>query len=236
MREYEFYYTQDGSIGLYSYSDNDVYHSKFGAVTEAWDKFIISSNISKIINTSDNINVLDICYGIGYNTKALMSFVINHNEKFLTKENFFKKIFKKFFQKKYNSHDNNVSIDANKPRLKKEILSEPIETNNEEIISTFNIDCLDINEELIKISPLLKTVITPQEIFTRICPRIFDCFDTYWKIKKLLSKLTFIFAPKNKKEIEEILNLKFENNYNELIKDYRIHDFVNYILILESLF
>ena len=231
MREYEFYYTQDGSIGLYSYSDNDVYHSKFGAVTEAWDKFIISSNISKIINTSDNINVLDICYGIGYNTKALMSFVINHNEKFLTKENFFKKIFKKFFQKKYNSHDNNVSIDANKPRLKKEILSEPIETNNEEIISTFNIDCLDINEELIKISPLLKTVITPQEIFTRICPRIFDCFDTYWKIKKLLSKLTFIFAPKNKKEIEEILNLKFENNYNELIKDYRIHDFVNYILI-----
>ena len=38
MRDFEFYYTQDGSIGLYSYEDKDVYHSKFGALTEAWEK------------------------------------------------------------------------------------------------------------------------------------------------------------------------------------------------------
>ena len=41
-RDYEFYYTQDGSIGLYSYADDDVYHSKFGALTEAWEKFVIT--------------------------------------------------------------------------------------------------------------------------------------------------------------------------------------------------
>ena len=92
MRDYEFYYTQDGSIGLYSYADDDVYHSKFGALTEAWDKFIIPSNIDKKINQVNTIRVLDVCYGIGYNTKALMSFVINHNEKFLTKENFLKNV------------------------------------------------------------------------------------------------------------------------------------------------
>ena len=90
MRDYEFYYTQDGSVGLYSYADDDVYHSKFGAVTEAWEKFLLPSNLSKIINTKEEIKVLDVCYGIGYNTKALMSFVINKNENFLKKENFIK--------------------------------------------------------------------------------------------------------------------------------------------------
>ena len=76
MRDYEFYYTQDGSIGLYSYTNSDVYHSKFGALTEAWEKFVLPSGIDKLINTKENINVLDICYGVGYNTKALMSYVI----------------------------------------------------------------------------------------------------------------------------------------------------------------
>ena len=80
-KDYEFYYTQDGSVGLYSYTDEDVYHSKYGAVSEAWEKFILPSGISKIINTKDNINVLDICYGVGYNTKALMSYVIKTDEK-----------------------------------------------------------------------------------------------------------------------------------------------------------
>ena len=54
MRDYEFYYTQDGSIGLYSHSDNDVYHSKFGAVTEAWEKFILPSGLDKLINTKSS--------------------------------------------------------------------------------------------------------------------------------------------------------------------------------------
>ena len=61
MRDYEFYYTQDGSIGLYSHQDDDVYHSKFGAVTEAWEKFVLPSNINKLINTVPEIKVLDVC-------------------------------------------------------------------------------------------------------------------------------------------------------------------------------
>ena len=45
MRDYEPYFTEDGSIGLYSYADKDVYHSKFGALTEAWEKFILPANL-----------------------------------------------------------------------------------------------------------------------------------------------------------------------------------------------
>ena len=55
MRDYEPYFTEDGSVGLYSYADKDVYHSKFGALTEAWEKFILPANID--IN---NINELKV--------------------------------------------------------------------------------------------------------------------------------------------------------------------------------
>ena len=74
--DYEFYYTLDGSLGLYSHSDNDVYHSKFGALTEAWEKFILPSNINYLLCNKDKINVLDVCYGIGYNSKTLISYLL----------------------------------------------------------------------------------------------------------------------------------------------------------------
>ena len=252
MRDYEFYYTQDGSIGLYSYADDDVYHSKFGAVTEAWEKFIIPSGITNLINTKEEIKVLDVCYGIGYNTKSLMSFVINHNKNFLKNKKkfyFFNNFLKK---KKLEKINNTVSVDANNNSKKQNLLSEynePIGVNNlstpyayknlndtiknpnSEIISKFHIDCLEINEELVKLSPILKTVITPQEIFNRIIPRFFDCFDWYWQVRKKLARLAYKFAPKNKKSISELLDLKFNNDYDVLDSEYRIHDFVNYILI-----
>ena len=93
MRDYEPYFTEDGSIGLYSFVDKDVYHSKYGALTEAWEKFIIPSGLKNDIEDNKNIKVLDVCYGIGYNTKALMSFVINKKQKQLLKKNLFQKIF-----------------------------------------------------------------------------------------------------------------------------------------------
>ncbi len=236
MRDYEFYYTQDGSVGLYSYADDDVYHSKFGALTEAWEKFIIPAHIERKLNQQPEIRVLDVCYGIGYNTKALISFIINADEKILKQNNILKntKIVLKNFLKKALSKLNTVSIDINNIKWSRRILLEPIETVNENNLSTVHIDCLDINEELVKISPFLKTIVTLQEIFTRIVPQIFDCFDTYWKIKKILAKLSLKIAPQNKKEIRELLELKFNNDYDEVAKEYKLHKFVNYILV-ESL-
>ena len=199
MRDFEFYYTQDGSVGLYSYADDDVYHSKFGALTEAWEKFVIPSELNKKLNQQEAIKVLDVCYGIGYNTKALMSYIINENKIIKIKNNFQKKIKKVSFV-----NNNNETIDTNNSQRAKGMLSPYIETstgeNKNSIISKIKIDCLEINKNLVKISPLIKTVITPQEIFSRIVPKIFDCFESYWKIRKFLRKISFRFLPKNKRK------------------------------------
>ena len=233
MRDYEFYYTQDGSIGLYSYKDEDVYHSKFGALTEAWEKFVIPSGIISKLNKTPYIKVLDVCYGIGYNTKALMSFVINTDEKFLRK-NIFLKI-KNFLSKIFHKTCNTDSIDANnKANITKKLLPPIDSIGNDKTfnnLSKIQIDCLDINEDLVKISPLLKTVVTPQEIFSKIIPNIFKCFDSYWKIKNFLAKISFKFAPKNSLAIKELLDLKFNNDYDIIKNEFKINKLVNYIII-----
>ena len=61
--------TNDYSVGLYDEEVNDIYHSAFGALTEAYEKF---ANALNLIDTK-NIRVLDICYGIGYNSKVLIN-------------------------------------------------------------------------------------------------------------------------------------------------------------------
>ena len=219
MRDYEPYFTEDGSVGLYSFADKDVYHSKFGALTEAWEKFILPANID--IDNINDLKVLDICYGIGYNTKALMSFIIN-NYKF-KKENFLKKIIKKIFVKLYNT----VSICTNK-LIKKNI---KLLSCNDTICDNKNIqiDCLDINEELVKLSPFFKTLKTPEEIYESFVPRILSCFDTYYSVEKFFVKVASHFYPKNRKEITELLELKFKSMHIE--KEYKINPYVNFILL-----
>ena len=60
--------TKDGSIGLYDKSLNEIFHSIYGAKTEAFEKFI---QPAKIIDNKP-LKILDICYGIGYNTKCAL--------------------------------------------------------------------------------------------------------------------------------------------------------------------
>ena len=263
IKDYEFYYTQDGSIGLYSYEDEDVYHSKFGALSEAWEKFVLPSNISQKLQMKEKLAVLDVCYGIGYNTKALISNVINETENVLeiNKKNkcFFSKI-KKFFNKKNKKISKCTTyIDSkytdNNPDFQKalndklSVYTESKEVNNESTCfykliekntnnfscSSSNpiikIDCLDINEKLVKISPLLKTLITPQEVFDKFVPNIFSCFESYHKIHIFLAKHGNYFAPKNNKKISELLDLKFSNNYLDIDSAYKVHKYANEILL-----
>ena len=217
MRNYEPYYTEDGSIGLYSYADKDVYHSKYGALTEAWEKFILPSGLKH--NNKDEIKVLDVCYGIGYNTKALMSFFINKN-----------KIYKKNFLKKFLTKSiNNETICANNTNNKKKSLLSHIDSIEENNKPHLFIDCLDIDEELIKLSPLFKTIKTPYEIFDDAIPEILNCFDSYYKLRDMFSNLLSNFLPKNRKEINDLLNIKFKNMHIE--KEYKVNEFVNYMII-----
>lgn len=68
MDEFKPYITGDGSVGLYSDEFQDIYHSGYGALSEAYEKFVFPIEINK-----DNLNVLDVCFGLGYNSKAFLN-------------------------------------------------------------------------------------------------------------------------------------------------------------------
>ena len=74
MYEFHPYFTNDGSTGLYNSACNDIYHSATGALTEAYEKFIYPIDSNNLL-AKEKINVLDICYGIGYNTKSFLKFL-----------------------------------------------------------------------------------------------------------------------------------------------------------------
>ncbi|RAP50698.1 MAG: hypothetical protein BZ133_04880 [Methanosphaera sp. SHI613] len=53
--------------------ESETLHSKFGAFSEAYEKFVNPSNLLEIAQNKKSIRVLDICSGIGYNTTALLT-------------------------------------------------------------------------------------------------------------------------------------------------------------------
>ena len=75
------YFTNDGSVGLYSPTDDDIYHSTYGALSEAYEKFIYPAEFDNYFKTNNKIKILDICFGIGYNSKAFLNHFFNFFEK-----------------------------------------------------------------------------------------------------------------------------------------------------------
>lgn len=75
----EIFETSDGSLGLYNKEVNDVYHSKFGAYSESLDKFVIPADINSFAKNNDKLKILDICYGIGYNSKSAIKVAMEVN-------------------------------------------------------------------------------------------------------------------------------------------------------------
>ena len=73
MYEFYPYFTNDGSVGLYSEKDNDIYHSTYGALSEAYEKFIQPADFEKFFQNNSEIKILDICFGIGYNSKSFIN-------------------------------------------------------------------------------------------------------------------------------------------------------------------
>ncbi|MFI3301060.1 MAG: hypothetical protein R3Y28_06530 [Candidatus Gastranaerophilales bacterium] len=76
MKDFYPYFTNDGSVGLYSSKDEDIYHSTNGALSEAYEKFVLPADISYYLNRKSQINLLDVCYGIGYNTKSFINYLL----------------------------------------------------------------------------------------------------------------------------------------------------------------
>ena len=107
MSEFRPYFTNDGSVGLYSEEYDDIYHSASGALTEAYEKFINPINWDNLL-LHDDIRILDICYGLGYNTKSFLNFMFENQKKIFKR----KKILKKKLT--YNNNIDTIHTDKNK--------------------------------------------------------------------------------------------------------------------------
>lgn len=105
------YFTNDGTVGLFSRRDDDIYHSTYGAVTESWQKFIIPSRLEKYLQEHESVKILDICYGIGYNTKTALNVFINNANK-NSKKKFNTKNYKKYSKKCSSVNHNIAAIDS----------------------------------------------------------------------------------------------------------------------------
>ena len=123
------YFTNDGSVGLFSPDADDIYHSTYGALTEAYEKFILPAGLVNYIQKNNEIKILDICFGIGYNSKSFFDF-------------FLKKILNENFNQK-NSNIASIHTDKNKYNEKiytdkilhkKNIKTEHVEVDKNEII------------------------------------------------------------------------------------------------------
>jgi tRNA U34 5-methylaminomethyl-2-thiouridine-forming methyltransferase MnmC len=66
--------TKDGSYSLRSVFFKENFHSLLGALEETKSKFTATSNLQRFKGKS--INVLDICFGLGYNSASLLDELI----------------------------------------------------------------------------------------------------------------------------------------------------------------
>ncbi|GFE71551.1 tRNA (5-methylaminomethyl-2-thiouridine)(34)-methyltransferase MnmD [Chroococcus sp. FPU101] len=67
------YLTQDGSYTFFSQEYAETFHSSSGAKQEAEKKFIDSCRIAEKAQQQPLIKLLDICYGLGYNSAAALA-------------------------------------------------------------------------------------------------------------------------------------------------------------------
>lgn len=167
MTDFHPYFTHDGSVGLYSPQFNDIYHSATGALTEAYEKFIYPSDIESLMS-KESIKVLDICYGIGYNSKSFLNYIL---------ENFCQKNFSK---NSFSTNSHIASIDTdkiNKGNITNcigEVYGDNISTNSVDKISSKSNQCsvsihgdkvlpkiyikaVDFDKFLSQLSPFIKT-------------------------------------------------------------------------------
>lgn len=254
------FFTLDGSVGLYNEHEDDIYHSVYGAFSEAYDKFILPANLKEFLNKNSEIKILDICYGIGYNTKSFLNYFL---------ENFSQKNFKKvslltesieqihtnnILKTKYNGkiYDDNIlmnnSIDEihgnnilkknfefnHETSLKNERENVNAKFDNSEICSeNFSSMSDNISENSNK-TTVNSTSENPN--YQHICYKIkIDSIDN----NELLMKLSPLFdfkhsITKNQKTgirtVDKYLSAKTPNNHK-----YKLKEEVNYILYLNLL-
>jgi tRNA U34 5-methylaminomethyl-2-thiouridine-forming methyltransferase MnmC len=63
--------TADGSLTFFSHEFNELFHSHYGARQESFLKFAVATQLSLKAN-QPTLRLLDVCYGLGYNTAAAL--------------------------------------------------------------------------------------------------------------------------------------------------------------------
>lgn len=215
------YFTNDGSVGLFSPTDNDIYHSTYGALTEAYEKFVLPADIETYLSNKSEIKVLDICYGIGYNSKSFINYIFNlknfsknasHGDTYIDtidKDNIFKDYcIEKIDNDKISECDNEICVDKiHNDNAFQELLHESHKKNDFKIY----IKAIDTDTILAFLSPFI------------ICdkknlPKDYKLPFNNEKISKMLHK-----SPKSKikfsKEINVIFLLKILENHPEIYEN-----------------
>ncbi|MBF2066821.1 MAG: hypothetical protein IGS39_20735 [Calothrix sp. C42_A2020_038] len=70
--------TADGTYTFFSQEFGESYHSHFGARQESFQKFVLPTQLEERA-IKPNIRILDICYGLGYNSAAALQTIWNIN-------------------------------------------------------------------------------------------------------------------------------------------------------------
>ncbi|MEB3274933.1 MAG: tRNA (5-methylaminomethyl-2-thiouridine)(34)-methyltransferase MnmD [Prochlorothrix sp.] len=65
--------TADGSYTFYSTEFGETFHSNQGAKAEAFEKFVMATQLLRVAAETGTVRILDVCYGLGYNTAAALT-------------------------------------------------------------------------------------------------------------------------------------------------------------------
>ena len=71
--------TEDGSYTFFSENFQEAFHSRYGARQEAIYKFVRPARLAERARDRDRLCLLDICYGLGYNTAAALEAIWRSN-------------------------------------------------------------------------------------------------------------------------------------------------------------
>ncbi|MDJ0714090.1 MAG: MnmC family methyltransferase [Prochloraceae cyanobacterium] len=71
--------TEDGSFTFFNHELGEAFHSRAGAKLEAAQKFVKPCNIAEKARVNSRLCLLDICYGLGYNSAAALTTIQSIN-------------------------------------------------------------------------------------------------------------------------------------------------------------
>jgi tRNA U34 5-methylaminomethyl-2-thiouridine-forming methyltransferase MnmC len=68
--------TEDGSITCRDPLTGELYHNRAGAYTEALKNYVEPSRLAHLLQGAQELNVLDVCFGLGYNVYVLLNVLL----------------------------------------------------------------------------------------------------------------------------------------------------------------